>query len=428
MTDIIYDNGHTVIRTTRHSDRRSCLILSFSSFGDNDPLSEGFGQRFLERNGCAVISVKKRADNWYRDLPFDELVEVLAPFRQQYDRLFTYGASMGAYAALYFASSIGATPIAISPRNSVDPRFVTPTYAVFARRWPVGHGTLQSVAEPTLRPYIVYDPLIRSDKTYIEEEVRPAFPLGHYVTFPFSGHPSAEAMLNIGQLKSFVLAALAGDVPSARINSVGVKRNSAIILNEMSKWASGSKRPLLAKSLSDAAIEKGGERKELLFQRGSLLIAAGAIDEAAELTERTISISAPSASLYHRLATLRARLQQPDAALEAANAGLDHSPSNVSLLRTRRNLLEAAGETKRAVIDGQAVIALLPDNASDRMKLAGLLIADGDHDAALPHLDAVLATSRDLSALRRRPHQDCGRAPRDRCASPISKRLSASSR
>ena len=402
MGIVLFDNGHTVIEAGQYQAPRLGVVVTFSSFGENDPSRDGFGQKFLEKQGYAVVSVKKRHDNWYRDLSFADFTEALESVLGGFNRRFTYGTSMGGYAALYYASCIGATAIAISPRNSIDPRFLITSYSHFVTSWPTQHRPLQDISDSTLRPYVVYDPLVEADKAYIEREVRAAFPVAHFVEFPFSGHPSAQAMLEIGKLKPFAQAALAGDCPGPRIVSAGSKRRSAVVVNEMSKWAVDRNRFAQAARLSQVAVGIGGSRPDFLYQQVAVMIASGALSEAKKATKDAIVAGGGTVSLYHRLASLCSRLDEQDAALDAINAGLELSPRNVGLLRTRRNLLEKRGSLDAAFVDALTVLEILPASVSDRMQLAGMLIAKGAHAEALQHLDANPEASLDLSTVRRR--------------------------
>lgn len=402
MGNILFENDITVVEASDSPGNCRCLVVTFSSFGDNDPSAPGFGQDFLEKNGCFVVAVKKRADNWYRDISPELFAEILMPLRSGFERCFTYGASMGGYAALYFGSAIDAEPIAISPRNSVDPRFALPEFARFVNMSKQHHSELSHVANPAIRPRVVYDPKVKSDLAYIDREVRPAFPNGSYTGFPFSGHPSAEAMLNIGQLKPFVLGALDGHPPLALLSSRASKRRSGIILNEMSKWNHSRKRLERARLLSDLALSIGGERKEFLYQQGSLLMAAGKLLEALDLTRRTIDTHGGSASLFHRIASLSFRLDDLEGAVDAADAGLQISPGNLGLLRTRRNTLQKLKRFDGALADALVIIEVQTANTSDRLHLASILMAQQAYAEAVHHLDIVLSQEQNLLAMRRR--------------------------
>jgi len=402
MGNVVFDNGHTVIEAGWYTGARLGVVFTFSSFGENDPSRDGFGQQFLEKQGYAVVSVKKRRDNWYRDLSFEDFTKAVGPLLAGFDRRFTYGTSMGGYAALYYSTCIGATAIAISPRNSIDPRFLITSYSHFITSWPTQHRPLPEISDPSLRPYVVFDPLVSADKTYIEREVRPAFPVAHFVEFAFSGHPSAQAMLEVGKLKQFAQAALGGEWPGSRIVSAGSKRRSAVIVNEMSKWAVQRNRLELGARLSEKAVVIGGGRPDFLYQQVGVMIASGAFSEAKKATQDAILTGGGTVSLYHRLSSLCSRLEEPEQALGAVNAGLELSPRDVGLLRTRRNLREKRGDLDAAFADALTVMEILPDSMPDRMQLAGLLIAKGAHAEALKHLNANPDASLDLSTIRRK--------------------------
>ncbi|KQY34136.1 hypothetical protein ASD32_23150 [Rhizobium sp. Root483D2] len=405
MGTILFDNEITVIEAGNISHSAQSLVVTFSSFGDNDPSLPGFGQAFLEKNGCFVIAVKKRADNWYRDLSLQDFADVVMPFCGRAKHCFTYGASMGGYAALYFASIIHAQPIAISPRNSIDPRFFLPEYARFRNSWPNHDLALSAVSNPGIRPYVVFDPRVKADLTYIDKEVRPAFPDGLYTEFAFSGHPSARAMSEAGHLKSFVAGALQGHAMPGRLVSRAVKRRSATILNEMSKWNLTRKRLDRALRLSQAALQIGGEQSDFLYHKGALMIASGNLDGALKLTETMIGTRGGSASLFHRMASLLVRLGRLEEAVAAADAGLELSPQSIGLLRTRRNALEKMERFEQAYADGLFILNSGFGSASDHLHVSGHLISMRNYAGALDHLDSSIDENASLLALRRR--RDC---------------------
>lgn len=405
MGIVLFDNEITVIEAGDGPRAERALVVTFSSFGDNDPSLPGFGQAFLEKNGCFVIAVKKRADNWYRDLSLQQFADIVMPFCGGAASRFTYGASMGGYAALHFASVINAQPIAISPRNSIDPRFFLPEYARFRHSWPNHDMALAAISNPAIRPYVVFDPRVKADLAYIDQEVRPAFPNGFYTEFAFSGHPSARAMSEAGHLKSFVAGALQGGATPARLVSRAVKRRSATILNEMSKWNLTRKRLDRALRLSEAALTIGGEQSDFLYHKGALMIASGNLEGALKLTETMIATRGGSASLLHRMASLLVRLGRLDEAVAAADAGLVLSPQSIGLLRTRRNALEKMGRFEEAYADGMFILNSGFGSASDHLHLSAHLMGLKNYAGALDHLDAAIDENASLLALRRR--RDC---------------------
>lgn len=405
MRTILFDNGMTVIEAGHAPISAQRLVITFSSFGENDPLLPGFGQQFLEKNGCSVIAVKKRADNWYRDLSLQDFADVVTQFCGRAEKCFTYGASMGGYAALYFAPVINAQAIAISPRNSMDPRFFLPEFARFRNAWPNRDMALTSISKPGNRPYVVFDPRVKADLAYVNQEVRVAFPNGFYTEFAFSGHPSARAMLEVGHLKSFVTDALQGRATPSRLVSTAVKHRSATIANEMSKWNLTRKRLARAARLSEIALKIGGEQSDFLYHKGALLIASGNLEDALNLTETMIGKQGRSASLFHRMASLSVRLGRLEQAIEASNAGLELSPGSIGLLRTRRNALEKIGRLEQAQADGSFIVNSDYGSASDHLHLSSILMALKNYSGALQHLDAAIDNNASLLALRRR--RDC---------------------
>lgn len=82
---------------------------------------EGFGQHAIEKLGYEGIHVIARRNNWYQT---PDIVTVLAIIKERLAgrRVFTYGSSMGGYAAINFSHVLDAEFITFSPQYSIDSR------------------------------------------------------------------------------------------------------------------------------------------------------------------------------------------------------------------------------------------------------------------------------------------------------------------
>ncbi|MBE9604971.1 hypothetical protein IAI18_08840 [Acetobacteraceae bacterium H6797] len=271
---VLFDNGTTLIDLDEESLGGKALAFTFNAVAENDVEAPGFGQQFLTRIGLCTIAVKKRRENWYQDLSPEELAAATAEIRARFPRCYTYGASMGAYAALFFASALDARALAISPRISIDPRF-RPTDDAHLPDIAVIHPPLPEVAQPKARHVIVFDPHDKADLHYVQTEVKPAFPEAHLIEFPFSGHPSALALMETQQLKPLARAVFRDAPLPDRYRTTGIKRETVSVLNEMARYCLQRGRLQRGLALSDLALARvsptSGYRREVLAVRAQLL-------------------------------------------------------------------------------------------------------------------------------------------------------------
>jgi hypothetical protein len=196
-----------------------------------DPSRPGFGEQFLSSAGFDVFCFQKRAENWYQDVSCEEMGLALRHFLREYESVFTYGSSMGAYAALYFAGALGARALAFSPRHPDYYRYAgNPSYKhAFALR----HRRLYEVANRRARHVVVFDPRNAIDAPYFEQEVAPAFPSAVVLRFNYSAHPAIQCFHEAHTLKALVLNFLAGAEPGPAHKRFA-RRRSPTYLNNLS--------------------------------------------------------------------------------------------------------------------------------------------------------------------------------------------------
>ena len=246
VRDEIFDNGQTVIRAIRGgTTARRSVVVTFAEMHANDVQKDGFAQNLLLRNGHDVVTVQKRGENWYQDLSLEAFREVVQPVTGAYERVACYGASMGAYAAIYFGGAIGAAILALSPLNSIDPRYPQMQNTPLRRSVGFAHRRIGEVPRSDAPCLIAYDPLDAWDRLYVEGEILPHFPAASILQTPFLGHPCTHALQQMGLLKGLVLEFLdsgrfsppriAADIRRNRKNSPAYINNLANFLQRRSR-------------------------------------------------------------------------------------------------------------------------------------------------------------------------------------------------
>ncbi|MGI3171433.1 hypothetical protein ACRARG_19955 [Pseudooceanicola sp. C21-150M6] len=105
----------------------SPLVVLFDASGDPpknmDGFQPGWGTRFFRKRELSHIAIKYKASDWYRRPDLSEAFTNLREtgFLGRFDRIITYGGSMGGYAALAYAGELGAdTVLALNPQSTLN--------------------------------------------------------------------------------------------------------------------------------------------------------------------------------------------------------------------------------------------------------------------------------------------------------------------
>jgi len=206
VPNVLLDDVHTRIDHYPGTRLPGTVVITF------DPLlhlwpKPPFGLDFLQRQGVTVLAVRRKNENFFQALDRPRFLAAVQPVLQLAQRVVAYGSSLGAYAALYYARTLDADVLALSPRVSVHPVFGHPSWQDKAR---FEHHVFQPGQQVACRATVIYDPRDAIDRRYIEGEVLPLFSNARVLTVPYSGHPSTPFLGDIGFLPSFVRALVAG--------------------------------------------------------------------------------------------------------------------------------------------------------------------------------------------------------------------------
>ncbi|MEK5427599.1 hypothetical protein [Cytobacillus sp. FSL R7-0680] len=222
----LLDNGESRIEYYKMTKQTKEICLTFDSINitwDRNPFSFNFIQKF----DLDIIALRRRTkDNYYQDLQIEKYHLAVRDILKGYDKTFAYGFSLGAYAALYYASELNASILSLSPRLSVHPN-----YNGKPRKKTVFTHQSFLPRNESIKPIIIYDPKDQLDNKYIETNVKKSFPNGQFIKTPYSGHSTAPYLLSIGLLKKTVQSVFDGEP----IPIIDRKKNlhSYIYINEL---------------------------------------------------------------------------------------------------------------------------------------------------------------------------------------------------
>lgn len=211
------------------------LVIAFDNLAATREVQDrtAWGQKFLLDSGHDVLGVQIKRRDWYRDA---DLIRALVALRDDgffrgYSRVATFGASMGAFAALAFAPlAPGCTVMAFAPQRSLNLhlcpwekryRFARTAYWDDA----LAFGDAAEGLRAAARAYIAFDPRLSEDRKHA------ASLSGPQVTFlpmPHLGHKLPPALLKMGLLKPLALAALDGTLDPGSFSRLMRARRSSM--------------------------------------------------------------------------------------------------------------------------------------------------------------------------------------------------------
>jgi hypothetical protein len=202
---VLFSNERLLVRRSAQYSCRS-LVVAFDPYTDNRRLDRtAFGELFAERYKLDMVFVLSRDNDWYQ---YEELQEALAPVAElsgAYDRVISYGSSMGGYAAIRFGRWAGArTAAALSPQYSINPA-VCP----WENRWGMESTNIEFVLESSAAANgSVRDALIFFDPHDLDArhvELFRSICCVHPIRLPWSGHPCGGFLSDLKLLSDAIL-------------------------------------------------------------------------------------------------------------------------------------------------------------------------------------------------------------------------------
>ena len=228
LQDVLHDAADYRVRHVSCGNDRVCVI-TFASLTDTHDLDQpGFGEEFFQQHGIDAVHVIIRTNVWYFFDDFDAALERIRAVARRYDRVLTYGSSMGGYAAIRFAETLGAdVAVAISPQYSVSKRI-----APFEIRWrhltpdnsPVHEEPEHGSAK--VAPIVFYDPQDLDARHF--RLIAAHYPLTVGIAMPHAGHPAGGMLAETHMLSRAILDIVNGSFdPRALAQELRARRGQS---------------------------------------------------------------------------------------------------------------------------------------------------------------------------------------------------------
>ncbi|WP_176212859.1 tetratricopeptide repeat protein, partial [Halomonas sp. BC1] len=252
----------------RHTPEKAIDNLAVVCFDEIDGglNKKGFGVDFLLSNNLECFFVSHAKKSFFQWLSEDDLLLHLGPFLKG-KKTFTYGASLGGYAALYYSDVLQAKAIAFSPRCSIDPLYDNAKqFDVNFKHIPLSKKELKS----NLSPVVVVDPQVPPDKKFLVSRILPLYKENiSLIELPGASHHSARALSSQGVLKKFFLKIVFEN--NVSVDGFDAMSN-AISLSHMALSAANNKKFKDANFYLDKLVAVGKQPNESMRLDAYLLL------------------------------------------------------------------------------------------------------------------------------------------------------------
>lgn len=208
-------------------DNSNILFITFgkvSSRHDHIP----FGYPFLVKQGYRHIHVAQYKGTQYQDLSFEEFEIFFKNIAFKYDKVFTYGSSLGAYAALYYAGAVNAKAIASDPRLPLHPMNEKFKNIIWKENshydeYELKHTSMSTNRISDKKPIIIYDRHDVIDSNFCENYILQVYRTEKIINIANTKHASLFKLKSEGKLKQFVI-----DVVEDKLDVLKYKMNEVI--------------------------------------------------------------------------------------------------------------------------------------------------------------------------------------------------------
>lgn len=278
------------------------IVVFFASKNEVADGRHFWGEAPARKAGFAAIGVMPKSPNWYPANDFAGAIDTIRSLTCRYTHVITYGQSMGGYAALKYARSVGAeTTLAFAPQWSIDPDDLGNRDLRFQRHFRTDRhaGMAITRADIAENSYVIHDPHYLEDKINLRCITSLGAPI-HTVSIPFTGHFPIQLYASTPIFVALIDACRRRDPAEVRALGMTARRRAPGRVAGIAT-AALARRPRLAAAILDRHPDRFSDR------------------QAAELRNALgkTATALPASVLASRLAGLRAYaaagLSSPDA-------------------------------------------------------------------------------------------------------------------
>lgn len=300
------------------------LVVTFASWHEAPEKERpGFAEDFLIRRGISAVHVTCGDNSWYQYPEMDAAMAAAARARPSFERCYTYGLSMGGYAAIRFAGAVGAeTAITIAPQFTIDP-----TQPPFDTRWSKDAARIRFIhgdSWTNVRAQVVaiYDNRgIDLRHVILYRRFVRLFEIG----LPYAGHNPAQFLQSLGLFQDLIAGLLGEHFDAASFRRTFRKKRK-ISPEYFFNLAKTARHPPRALALLDNALRLAPGRVHMIGHRANILLALGRLEEAESTLRRALAIAPKEGWLHHALAIVLRRQGRLETAVQEAERAVHLAP------------------------------------------------------------------------------------------------------
>lgn len=167
------NNKHSLVFASRPNRRLLVTFDNLSNVKDKSVLRDPWAYKFARDMNVSHLGVMAHVADWYRDPDLIERFRALADsgFFEGYERVIFAGTSMGAFAAIAFASLVpGSHVVALNPQSTLDTDLVpweTRFWSGRRQDWSLPLSDAAALTGDIGRVNIFYDPYFEPDHKHV---------------------------------------------------------------------------------------------------------------------------------------------------------------------------------------------------------------------------------------------------------------------
>lgn len=218
---ILFEGNDIIVRQSM-SKESDTIIYSFNGFSTREDFSIGFGEGFFDKNGYSSIMFIPKRNIWWQSKEIDTAIKVIdVDAKEKYAHRVAYGASMGGYGALLFATQLKSTQVlACSPQTCISdaeyPMHIHWRKALLGVK--IIRDDIPDCIDNGINVSVLYDPLRRWDRKHVSR-LRSFESLKTFAV-PMSGHFSLEYLRDAGLIGSLVPKLMQNSITPGSFRSI----------------------------------------------------------------------------------------------------------------------------------------------------------------------------------------------------------------
>ena len=240
-----------------------------------------FGAPLALKFGIPILHVVPSGADWYNYRDMETCMAAIRPHLSS--DAFSYGSSMGGYAAVRFADLLGVDrALAISPQASIQQNRVP-----FETRWQDDAARIKFryTDEPSPRRATAWILLDQMDERELSHaRIFEADGPTQILNVPYGGHPVGPALIEVGLLSAIVESFVKGKENAAELNEIISEKTRSSVASQLkdARTFRGKERAMRLRSI----WENNPEDAKASFHYGMMLLRSGKVVEAEKALQK----------------------------------------------------------------------------------------------------------------------------------------------